>query len=86
MLRQKILRKVFKLVREQRKDKDWFTHEKLEKYKDSINSYLGMLRNTNGYKLRRAICMQSINLFITCDEEYTKLKVVKYTEERIDNS
>ena len=86
VLRQKILRKVFKLVREQRKDKDWFTHEKLEKYKDSINSYLGMLRNTNGYKLRREICLQSINLFITCDEEYTKLKIVKYTEERIDNS
>lgn len=86
VLRQKILRKVFKLVRDQRKEQDWFTHEKLEKYKNSINSYLGMLRNTNGYKLRRAICMQSINLFITCDEEYTKLKVVKYTEERIDNS
>lgn len=76
VIRQKTLKKIFKIVREQKSDSNWYTTENLEKYKNTINSYLGMLRNTNGYKLRREICMQSINLFVTCNKNFTKLKVL----------
>ncbi len=40
----------------------------------SINSYLGMLRNVNGYKTRKALCQRVENLFLQADEDYTKLK------------
>lgn len=39
----------------------------------SVNSYLGMLRQVNGYKARKALCKQVENLFVNADEECTKI-------------
>lgn len=76
VMRQKTLKKIFKIIREQKSNPNWYTTKNLEKYKNTINSYLGMLRSTKGYKLRREICLQSINLFMSCDKNFTKLKVL----------
>lgn len=75
ILRQKTLKRIFKMIREQKKNPFWYTPEELQKFAASINSYLGILRNTNGYRLRQIICLQCINLFVSCDEKFTKLKI-----------
>lgn len=75
ILRQKTLKRVFKLIREQKENPEWFTVEELQKFTASLNSYLGILRNTDGYRLRKKICLLCINLFISCDMEFTKIRV-----------
>ena len=75
ILRQKTLKRIFKMIREQKKNPLWYTPEEQQKFAASINSYLGILRNTNGYRLRQIICLQCINLFVSCDEKFTKLKI-----------
>lgn len=75
ILRQKTLKRIFKKIKEQRDNPEWYTVEELENFIRSINSYLGILRCTNGYKLRKKICLECLNLFVSCDREYTKLKL-----------
>ncbi len=48
----------------------------LEKLSASVNSYLGMLRQVDGYRARKAICQNLENLFIRADEEYTKVQAI----------
>lgn len=75
-LRQKTLKRLFKIIREQKENECWFYEEELKKFTASVNSYLGMLRYANGYKLRKEICCMCINLFVKCDKDFTKLNVV----------
>ncbi len=42
---------------------------------NSLNSYLGMLRQVNGYRERKAICQRVSSLFLQSDAEYTKVKL-----------
>lgn len=46
----------------------------LEKLSQSTNSYLGMLRQVNGYNARKSICKRVESLFLQADEECTKIK------------
>lgn len=39
----------------------------------SMNSYLGMLRQVNGYNARKSICSRVESLFLTADEDCTKV-------------
>jgi hypothetical protein len=41
----------------------------------SVTSYLGMLRQVNGYRARKSLCQRLQNLFIYPDADYTKLIV-----------
>lgn len=45
----------------------------LEKLSQSVNSYLGMLRQVNGYNARKSLCQRVGSLFLQGDEEYTKI-------------
>lgn len=45
----------------------------LQKLGCSITSYLGMLRQVNGYRARKSICGKANNLFIHSNEDFTKL-------------
>jgi len=47
--------------------------ETLERVSQSLNSYLGMLRQVNGYKARKALCCRVENLFLRADNECTKI-------------
>lgn len=40
---------------------------------ESVNSYLGMLRQVNGYNARKAMCKNIESLFIHADEDCTKI-------------
>ena len=45
----------------------------LEELSDCVNSYLGMLRQVNGYNARKAMCERVENLFLQADTECTKI-------------
>jgi hypothetical protein len=75
LLRQKILKRAFKIIREYKKYPTWFENQERVDFRNTINSYLGMLRSVNGYNLRKKVCGQSINLFISCDEEFSKIMI-----------
>ncbi len=45
----------------------------LERLSASVNSYLGMLRQVDGYRARRALCTRLESLFLNADEDCTKI-------------
>jgi hypothetical protein len=47
----------------------------LDKLSQSLNSYLGMLRQVNGYRARKVLCRRVESLFLRADAECTKVKV-----------
>ncbi|MDR3425460.1 MAG: RNA-directed DNA polymerase [Alphaproteobacteria bacterium] len=49
--------------------------QRLEKLGQSITSYLGMLRQVNGFRARQHLCQNFRSLFIYADAECTKLVV-----------
>lgn len=51
--------------------------ESLQALSDSVTSYLGMLRQVNGYRARKSLCQRVESLFIQADKECTKLRVAK---------
>lgn len=52
------------------------TNQELFSFCQSVTSYLGMLRQVDGYRARRRICMNTENLFIRADERCTKIQAV----------
>lgn len=47
--------------------------DSLEGLSQSLNSYIGMLRQVNGYNARKKICQRVENLFLKADEDCTKI-------------
>jgi len=47
--------------------------ETLQGLSDSVTSYLGMLRQVNGYNARRSLCRRVESLFLHADEDCTKI-------------
>jgi len=45
----------------------------LESFSASLNSYLGLLRQVNGYRARKALCRRVENLWLVADEECRKV-------------
>ena len=70
-LRQGTKRRMYKILREHLNAN--YNFEEMQRFIIRINSYLGMLRGIDGYKMRQDVCYKSINLFIGCDENFTKL-------------
>ncbi|MBS1983240.1 MAG: hypothetical protein JST16_03630 [Bdellovibrionales bacterium] len=54
-----------------------FSPETLVKFRDSTNSYWGLMRHTSSYRLRRHLGQLAQSLFVRPDEEYTKLILPK---------
>jgi hypothetical protein len=48
--------------------------ETLERVSQSLNSYLGMLRQVNGYRARKALCCRVESLFLRADGGHTKVR------------
>lgn len=48
--------------------------ETLTELSQSLNSYLGMLRQVNGYKARKSLCQRVESLFLLADDGCTKTK------------
>ena len=47
--------------------------ESLNCVSDSVNSYLGMLRQVDGYRARKTMCSRIESLFLQADEDCTKI-------------
>lgn len=47
----------------------------LQKLGESITSYLGMLRQVNGFRARQSLCRNFRSLFVYADQECTKVIV-----------
>jgi RNA-directed DNA polymerase len=48
--------------------------EALDDLAESVNSYLGMLRQVDGYNARKSVCKRIESLFLQADEDCTKIK------------
>jgi retron-type reverse transcriptase len=73
------------LARCRRKINGWersenpYDPEALKSLSHSMNSYLGQLRQVDGYRAREAICRRVENLFLIADADCTKILPVKKT-------
>ena len=82
-LRERTVKKCYRLIKDWENSPNRFSQEELEKIKSSVNSYLGMLRHVNGFKMRKDISNRINNLFIMPDKQYSKLTVVKNLDLRV---
>jgi len=72
-LRQTSLTRCHQKIRAWERDGSPVDPERLQEMADSVNSYLGMLRQVNGYNARKAICKRVESLFLNADEDCTKI-------------
>lgn len=73
-LRQTSLSKCLQKIRSWERQGAPVDPDSLEKLSQSVNSYLGMLRQVDGYKARKSICGRVGSLFLQADEDYTKIR------------
>jgi retron-type reverse transcriptase len=73
-LRQTSLSKCHQKIRAWERKGSPVDTETLEDISGSLNSYLGMLRQVNGYNARQAICRRVESLFLQVDSGCTKIK------------
>lgn len=75
-LRQKVIRRIFKKSA-QRKYTIINYQQIFEnfncKFVSTMNSYLGLLSKTKSFNIRQKICLESVNLFVSCDDNFLKL-------------
>ena len=83
-IRQRTLKRIYGVVR------TWksliqidFEINLLENFFKTMNSYFGMLIQTSGYAIRQNLCLNIINLFLGCDNKFTKL-VLNYSVGHVD--
>jgi len=76
-LRTTIIRKSFSTIEEWKKNKNRFKDDELVNFRNRINSYLGMYKHVNGYRLRRKICESATTLFTASDEDFSKIYIIK---------
>lgn len=72
-LRQTSLTRCHQKIRAWERDGSPVDLETLQGMADSVNSYLGMLRQVDGYNARKAICKRVESLFLNADEDCTKI-------------
>ncbi len=73
-LRQSSLAKCQQKIRAWKRKGSPVDSETLKDVSQSLNSYLGMLRQVNGYNARQSICHRVESLFLQTDVHYTKIK------------
>ena len=78
-LRRKTVNKCLQAIKKWKQNENRYDKEVLNKFKDTMNSYFGLLRHVNGFKLRKKLGDEISNLFITVDDKYTKLLVPPVT-------
>ena len=81
-LRTTIIKKSFETIKKWEKNPNRFCPEELEIFRNKINSYLGMYKHINGYNLRKKICMRATTLFTHPDEDFSKIIITNYNEEK----
>jgi len=75
-LRQNVIRIIFKTSRQK---KYWIINYQQvfenynRKFVSTMNSYLGLLSKIKSFNIRKKNCLNSVNLFISCDKDFLKL-------------
>ncbi len=77
-LRTRIIKKSFNTVKKWKKSGSRFSSNELYKFRNQINSYLGMYKHVNGYNMRKKLCCESTTLFTHPDEDYSKILLTNY--------
>jgi RNA-directed DNA polymerase len=72
-LRRTSLSRCHQKIRSWERDGSPIDSETLQELSDSVNSYLGLLRQVEGYNARKAICQRVESLFLNADEDCTKI-------------
>ncbi len=75
-LRTTIIKNSFRTISQWKRNKNRFSDDELEKFRNKINSYLGMFHHVNGYRLRKKICEKATTPFTAPDAEYTKINII----------
>ncbi len=73
-LRQTSLSKCRQKIRAWEREGSPVDAEALTDISQSLNSYLGMLRQVNGYNARKSICHRVASLFLQADDKCTKIQ------------
>ncbi len=73
-LRQTSLSKCQQKIRSWERKGSPVDNETLKDVSQSLNSYLGMLRQVDGYNVRKSICQRVGSLFLQTDAKYTKTR------------
>jgi len=74
-LRVRTKNKCLNCIKDWKKDENRFEEKRMINFRNQMNSFLGILRHTNGYNFRKYIANEVDCLFINSVEEYTKLKI-----------
>lgn len=72
-VRQRTARRAKSVVDQWRMNPRAYSPEVLIRLRNSTNSYMGLIRHTSSYRLRKHLCDQVRSLFVWPDENYTKL-------------
>ncbi len=72
-LRVRTKKKCYKIINEWKNNPNMYNEEVMSELRKTINSYLGMMRHTDSYNLRKDISQEIGCLFIKLDEEYRKV-------------
>ena len=74
-MRKKTRNKMFETVKHWRKQSDWFEESRLQKFRRSINSYIGMMIHLDEFKMRYSLANMINSLFITMSNDYSKVLI-----------
>lgn len=74
-LRKRTTNKCKQLITKWQNDKNRTEREVLEDFRNSINSYYGLLRHVDGYRIRKDIAKMINSEKIKPDKNYTKMKI-----------
>jgi len=72
-IRKNIIRRVFRAIKDWKNEYNRFEETRLNEFYVSMNSYLGMMRHLDSYKIRSKICNAVRSLFIYDNFEFSKM-------------
>jgi len=75
VLRSKVIKKCSRKINEWKISPERFSYHNIKDLRNSMNSYLGMMRNTNMYNFRKHVADEINSLFIYSDDNFTKFKI-----------
>jgi len=77
-LRRRTVKKSFKAVEKWEQNKNRFEKEELIKFRNTINSYLGMYKHVNGYNIKKELSQKATTLFTKPNEDFSKIDIIGF--------
>lgn len=77
-LRRRTVKKSFKAVEKWEQNENRFEKEELVKFRNTINSYLGMYKHVNGYNIKKELSKKATTLFTKPNEGFSKIDILGF--------